>query len=278
MNVRTERRQATPVGRLLRDWRTARGISQLDLALRSGFSTRHLSFIETGRTQPSRQAVLVLAETMEVPLRDRNRLLEAAGYAHLYRHTPLAAGEMAHIRSVLQFVLDRHKPYAAVVLDRYSNCLMGNGESLALLKEVVDGSLLSEHANHLRMVFHPLGARRFIVNWREVARHLWGRAERELGSLSDDPVAVALLAELQGYLEPAGTESEPASLAANDLLLPIHIRTNDFELRLFSTIMTLGTPRDVTLQELRIETFFPADEVSERQWRQLGNRIGSLRE
>ena len=147
-------------------------MSQLDLAMHAGFSARHVSFIETGRAQPSRQALLVLAESLEVPLRDRNRLLEAGGFAHVYRSTPLDAEEMRHIRGVLQFILDRHKPYAAVVLDRYSNCLMGNGVSDRMLAAVVDPSLISAHANHLRMVFHPLGARRSIVNWEEVSRHL----------------------------------------------------------------------------------------------------------
>ena len=152
------------IGPLLREWRAARGMSQLALAMRAGFSSRHVSFIETGRTQPSRQALLDLAEALDVPLRERNRLLEAGGYAQMYRHTPLAADEMAHVRGVLQFILDRHAPYAAIVLDRYGNCLMGNAASRRLLALLVDPSLMTTHANHLRMVFHPLGARRWIVN------------------------------------------------------------------------------------------------------------------
>src|SRR5688572_3063453 len=120
-----DRQPGSAVGHLLREWRAARGMSQLDLAMTAGFSARHVSFIETGRTHPSRQALLVLAETLEVPLRERNRLLEAGGFAHVYRQTPLAAEEMAHVRSVLQYILDRHKPYAAVVLHRYSQCLRG---------------------------------------------------------------------------------------------------------------------------------------------------------
>ena len=257
----------SPVGQLLRDWRSSRGLSQLDLAMQAGFSARHVSFIETGRTQPSRQALLVLAETLDVPLRERNRLLEAGGYAHVYRQTPLGSGEMTHIRGVLQFILDRHKPYAAIVLDRYSTCLLGNGVSDQLLAAVVDPSLLSAHGNLLRMVFHPLGARRFIANWDEVARHLLGRAGRELGT-SGDEVAEALLAELRGFVGPS-TPHEPHAFSPGDLLLPVHIRKDGIDLRLFSAIMTLGTPRDVTLQELRIETFFPADEASERRWRSL---------
>ena len=264
-----DRHAAGALGQLLREWRTARGMSQLDLALHAGFSARHLSFIETGRTQPSRHALMVIAEALAIPLRERNRLLEAGGYAHVFRQTPLAAEEMTHIRSVLQFILDRHKPYAAVVLDRYSNCLMGNGASLRLLEAIVDPSLIVDNANLLRMVFHPLGARRFIVNWEEVARHLYTRAERELEQARHDAAAAALLEELRGYADVSLRHRTTASVSAADLLLPVHIRTSSFELRLFSTIMTLGTPQDVTLQELRIETSFPADDASEQAWRRL---------
>lgn len=263
-----DRQPGTAVGHLLREWRAARGMSQLDLAMHAGFSARHVSFIETGRTQPSRQALLVLAETLEVPLRERNRLLEAGGYAHIYRKTPLAAEEMAHIRGILQFILDRHKPYAAVVLDRYSNCLMGNGASERLVAALVDGSLLAEHMNHLRLLFHPLGVRRWIVNWDDVSRTMLARAERELGESRDDE-ATALLSELHRYTDSNPHQRSSSSLNVADLLLPIHIRRDDLELRLFSTIMTLGTPQDVTLQELRVETFFPADEVSEHAWRRV---------
>ena len=244
-------------------------MSQLDLAMHAGFSARHVSFIETGRTQPSRHALLVLAEALAVPLRERNRLLEAGGYAHVYRQTPLAAEEMAHIRGVLQFILDRHQPYGAVVLDRYANCVMGNGASARLIEALVDRSLLTEHPNFVRLTFHPLGVRRWIVNWDDVARHVMSRAERELGALKDDAIATALLSELRGYAERSLKERIPSPLRAADLLLPIHIRKGDLELRLFSTIMTIGTPQDVTLQELRIETFFPADEASEHAWRRL---------
>ena len=263
-----DRQPGSAVGHLLREWRATRGMSQLDLAMHAGFSARHVSFIETGRTQPSRQALLVLAETLEVPLRERNRLLEAGGYAHIYRQTPLAAEEMAHIRGVLQFILDRHKPYAAVVLDRYSNCLMGNGASEQLVAALVDASLLAEHMNHLRLLFHPLGVRRWIVNWDEVSRTMLGRAERDLGESKDDE-ATALLSELHSYTGSSQRQHSSSPRNVADLLLPIHIRRDDLELRLFSTIMTLGTPQDVTLQELRIETFFPADEMSEGVWRRV---------
>jgi transcriptional regulator with XRE-family HTH domain len=256
------------VGTLVRSWRNARGMSQLDLAMHAGFSARHVSFIETGRAQPSRHALLALAETLEVPLRDRNKLLEAGGFAHVYRNTPLEADEMRHVRGVLQFILDRHKPYAAVVLDRYSNCLMGNGVSDLMIAAVVDPSLITPRANYLRMTFHPLGARRAIVNWDEVSRHLFGRAERELLETNDDGTAKALLEEIRGYLGP-DVPRAPAALSPADLLMPIHFKLGDQELRMFSTIMTLGTPQDVTLQELRVETFFPADSASEAVWSRL---------
>jgi transcriptional regulator with XRE-family HTH domain len=261
---RAAARQASPLGRLLREWRAVRGLSQLDLAMRAGFSSRHVSFIETGRAQPSRQALLTLAETLDVPLRERNRLLEAGGYAHVYRQTPLAAEEMRHIRGVLQFILDRHEPYGALVLDRYSNLLMANNAATALLGVLVDPEVAIGTPNLLRMVFHPRGLRRFIVNWDQVAGYLWSRAQHELGALQDDETARALLAELSAFV---GTAVRVGLPDANDLLLPVHLRTDALELRLFSAIMTLGTPQDVTLQELRIETFFPADEESEMRLR-----------
>jgi transcriptional regulator with XRE-family HTH domain len=255
-----------PVGQLLREWRSARGLSQLDLAMRAGFSSRHVSFIETGRAQPSRQALLALAETLEVPLRERNRLLEAGGYAHVYRHTPLAADAMRHVRGVLQFILDRHEPYGAVVLDRYSNLLMGNAAATRLLGGLIDPAFMTGTPNLLRMVFHPLGLRGSIVNWDEVSRHLLGRAERELTQGGDDPIAAGLLGEVRGYAD--GTPRHPtAEIGPADLLLPVHIRKGDLDIRLFSAIMTLGTPQDVTLQELRVETFFPADAESEARLR-----------
>lgn len=250
------------VGSLLREWRATRGLSQLELAMRAGFSTRHVSFIETGRTQPSRQALLALADTLDIPLRERNRLLEAGGFAHVYAQTPLGADEMRHIRGVLQFILDRHEPYGAVVLDRYANLLMANTGARALFSAVVDSSLLQGTPNVLRMVFHPLGARRSIVNWPEVSRHLYHRAVRELSPVDRDPAAATLLEEIRGYAGDLASAPRQAPLKPADLLLPVHIRRGDVELRMFSTIMTLGTPQDVTLQELRIETFFPADEQS----------------
>ncbi len=257
----------TSVGPRLRAWRQTRGLSQFELASRAGFSTRHVSFIETGRSQPSREAVLALGEVLDLPLRERNRLLEAAGFANLFRETPLSADEMAHMRGVLQFILDRHLPYAAIAVDRHWNLLLGNHAASQFFAPLVSPALSAWNHNVLRGTFHPEGTRRSIVNWPEVEHNLLSRAELELSS-ADDPVGSALLAEIRSYAGASTVVDSHSAPRPGDLLLPIHIRLGDLDLRLFTTIMTLGTPQDITLQELRIETFFPADQESERCWQQ----------
>jgi hypothetical protein len=176
---------------------------------------------------------------------------------------------MSRVRSVLQFIIDRHSPYAAVVLDRFSNCLMGNKEAGVVMARLVEPHLLPAGANMLRAVFHPDGMRRWIVNWAEVGSHLLDRAERELSHGAADPRGLQLLAELRELGAVPAPQDRAPWMRPGDLLLPVHIRRGDLDLRLFSTIMTLGTPHDVTLQELRIETLFPADDESERQWQLL---------
>jgi transcriptional regulator with XRE-family HTH domain len=255
----------TSVGARIRAWRQARGLSQFELASRAGFSVRHVSFIETGRSGPSREAVLALGEVLDLSLRERNRLLESAGFAHVYRETPLSAGEMAHMRGMLQFILDRHLPYAAVALDSRSNILLENRAASHFLSELISPSLLAPPSNLLRGTFHPDGSRRWIVNWPEVEGHLLSQAERILGS-AEDPTGAALLAEIRSYASPTSVVNSHTAPRASDLLLPIQIHRGNIDLRLFSAIMTLCTPQDVTLQELRIETYFPADQESERCW------------
>ena len=254
---------ATSVGPQIRAWRQTRGLSQFELASRAGFSVRHVSFIETGRAHPSREAMLALGEVLDLPLREKNRLLESAGFARVFRETPLSADEMAHMRGMLRFILDRHLPYAAVVLDRYWNCLLTNRAASRFLKALTSPGMNGLHNNLLRATFHPEGARRWIVNWPEVERHLMSHAEVAFGS-AEDSVGVALLAEIRSYTS-ASAASDTAP-PAGDLLLPIHLRMGDLDLRLFSTIMTLCRPQDITLQELRIETWFPADPSSECCW------------
>lgn len=257
---------ATPsIGPRIRGWRQTRGMSQFELASRAGFSVRHVSFIETGRANPSREAMLAFSEVLNLPLREQNRLLEAAGFARVFRETPLSDDEMAHMRGMLQFILDRHLPYAAVVLDRYWNCLLSNRAATRFFETFVSRQMRSLHSNILRATFHPEGTRRWIVNWPEVEQHLLSHAEIAFGS-AEEPTGIALLAEIKSYLCPSAA---PASAPRpGDLLLPIHLRTGDLDLRLFSTIMTLCRPQDITLQELRIETWFPADQNSERCWLQ----------
>jgi transcriptional regulator with XRE-family HTH domain len=256
----------TSVGARIRAWRQARGLSQFELASRAGFSVRHVSFIETGRSGPSREAVLALGEVLDLPLRERNRLLEFAGFAHVFRETPLTADEMAHMRGTLQFILDRHLPYAAVALDRRSNLLLENRAASQLLSKLISPSLLAPPSNLLRGTFHPEGSRRWIVNWPDVEWRLLSQAERILDS-AEDQAAAALLTEIRSYASPTSVANSHGTPRPSDLLLPIHIRTGHLDLRLFSAILTLGTPQDVTLQELRIETYFPADQESERCWR-----------
>jgi transcriptional regulator with XRE-family HTH domain len=240
-----------------------RRLSQFELASRAGFSTRHVSFIETGRAHPSREAMLALSEVLDLPLREQNCLLEASGFARVFRETPLSAEDMAHIRGMLQFILDRHLPYAAVVVDRYWNCLLTNRAATQFFKTLISPAQSCLQNNLLRATFHPEGTHRWIVNWPEVERHLMSHAELEFSS-AEDAVGHALLAEIRSY---ASASSAPdATPRPGELLLPIHLRMGDLDLRLFSTIMTLCRPQDVTLQELRIETWFPADQSSERSW------------
>jgi transcriptional regulator with XRE-family HTH domain len=257
----------TSVGRRIRAWRQRRGLTQFELAARAGFSVRHVSFIETGRAHPSREAVLALGQVLDVSLRERNRLLEAAGFAHVFRETPLSADELAHMRGMVQFILDRHLPYAAVAMDRHSTCLLSNRAASQFFPTLISPALSAPPNNVLRLTFHPEGSRRWIVNWPEVERHLLSRAELDLGS-AEDPVGAALLAEIRSYASASTEAASHTALRPGDLLLPIHIRRGDLDLRLFSTVMTLCTPHDVTLQELRVETFFPADQDSERCWQQ----------
>jgi transcriptional regulator with XRE-family HTH domain len=257
----------TSVGPRIRAWRQARGLSQFELASRAGFSVRHVSFIETGRSGPSREAVLALGEVLDLSLRERNRLLEAAGFAHVFRETSLSADEMAHMHGMVQFVLDRHLPYAAVALDRHWNVLLRNEAARQFFSALTSPALSAGGQNILRDTFHPKGTRRWIVNWPEVESHLLRSIELQLGSV-DDPAGAELLAEMKSYTRESTAAYPRPAPRPGDLLLPIHIRKGELDLRLFSAMMTLCRTQDVTLQELRVETFFPADQESERCWRQ----------
>jgi transcriptional regulator with XRE-family HTH domain len=245
---------ARPFGVLLRQWRERRRLSQLELSLTAAVSTRHLSFVETGRSAPSRELVLQLAEHLDIPLRERNRLLLAAGYAPVFGETPLDAPRMAAVREAVGQVLAGHEPYPAAVVDRGWNLVDAN-RSLALLTDLVDPRLLAPPANVLRASLHPDGLAPHIANLAEWRAHLLARLRRQV-DLTADPDLEALLAELRGY--PGGPEL-PALPAAGEIVIPLRLRAGGSELAFLSTIAAFGTPLDVTVAELSIESFYPAD-------------------
>jgi transcriptional regulator with XRE-family HTH domain len=243
-------------GELLREWRQRRNLSQLELASGSAVSTRHLSFIETGRARPSREMVLHLADRLDVPLRERNRLLLAAGYAPLFGERSLDGAEMTPIREALERFLAAHEPYPAVVVDRCWNLVLAN-RAVALLTEGVAPKLLEGPVNALRVTLHPEGVAPRIVNFAEWSGHLLHRLRRQI-AVTGDAELVGLYEELAGY---PGVRVDPSFEAAPsaEVLLPLVFRAGSRELRLFSTVTTFGTALDVTLAELAIEAFYPAD-------------------
>jgi transcriptional regulator with XRE-family HTH domain len=247
------------VGDLLRDWRQRRRLSQMDLSNEAEVSARHLSFVETGRSKPSRELVLHLAEHLDVPLRERNTLLMAAGYAPTYRETVLDAEEMAPVRDALDKILAGHEPYPAVVVDRRWDLVSANGAALAILTDGVAPQLLTPVPNAMRVSLHPDGLAPRIVNFAEWSAHLLERLHRQL-SASGDPDLAALVDELLTYPGVEDPERSTHDDPASRLFVPLVLRDGTGELRFFSTIATFGTALDITIAELSIESFFPADE------------------
>jgi transcriptional regulator with XRE-family HTH domain len=245
-----------PVGELLRSWRRRRSLSQLELALNAAVSSRHVSFLETGRAKPSREMVLHLAEHLEVPLRDRNALLLAAGYAPVYAERSLETEEMGPARQALDRFLRAHEPYPAVVVDRHYNLVAAN-DAIAVITDGVAPELLDPPANGLRLTLHPRGVAPRILNLAQWSGHLLERLRRQ-ASTTGDPELESLHDELAGYpgvaLEPP---HEPG--VAADIALPLRLSEGERELAFFSTISTFGTAVDVTLAELSIEAFYPAN-------------------
>jgi transcriptional regulator with XRE-family HTH domain len=249
------------VGPLLRTWRTRRRLSQLDLALEAGVSARHLSFVETGRSRPSAEMVLHLAEQLDVPLRDRNRLLLAAGYAPAYGERDLEDPEMTPVREALDLVLGAHDPYPAIVVDRAWNLVAGN-RGLGLLTAEVDPALLAPPANCIRLALHPYGLAPRIANLSEWRAHLLERLRRQIALTADAQVA-ELLEEMEGY--PGGDDSQDGGAHtdyAGAIVVPFRMHGEDGELTFFSTVATFGTAVDITLAELSVESFFPADQLT----------------
>jgi len=273
-NTNTANKSADRVGDLLREWRQRRRISQLHLALEAGISQRHLSFVESGRAAPSREMVLNLAETLAVPLRDRNRLLLSAGYAPSFAERSLGDPLLKPAMEAVQRILDGHSPNPALAIDGHWNMLLANGAITLLLTEVQDKSLLEPPVNALRLSLHPQGLAPNILNLTEWRAHVLERL-RGINDLVADPVLADLEEELSSY--PGGRRSHrPTANHAGNIAVPFQIRLGATELSFITTTTVFGAPLDITLSELAIESFFPSDEVTARFLReaQADGRIG----
>ena len=253
-----ERHLRPTVGTLLREWRQRRHLSQLELASLAGVSTRHISFIETGRSRPSREMVLHLAEELDVPLRDRNPLLLAAGHAPAYSSTSLDAEAMKPVRDALDRVLRSHQPYPALVVNRKWEMVAANDGVLALVADA-SPALLVPPVNVLRVSLHPDGIASRIVNFGEWSAHLLHRLRRQF-VLTRDAEVGALYDELRGYPDVVTDDVPTESEEARALAVPLVMRDGEHELRFLSTVTTFGTAVDITLAELSIEAFLPADD------------------
>ena len=262
-----------PFGAAIIRWRHVRRMSQLDLALGTGVSQRHISFLESGRASPSRPMVVQLARALDVPLRERNVLLNAAGYAPLYAERGLDSDELRQVRHVFEVIIAAHGPIPAFVVDRSWTVVLSNRAARRLTGLFVapGSALVSGGLNVARLLLHPDGLRPFIVNWDDVAPVLIDRLEREISARPGDEVLRSLAAELRTYPGVDDLPLRPRLPNAGDLLVPIHLRGRGLDVRLFTTIATIGTPQDITLEEMRSETLLPADAESEAVLRQLLN-------
>lgn len=244
------------VGGLLREWRHSRRLSQLELALAADVSPRYISLVETGRSRPSAEMVLRLAAQLEVPLRHRNRLLVAAGFAPRYRERPLDEPDMTVVREAVLRVLHAHEPYPALVVDRHWNIVMANAPVRHFLADV-DPGLLDTPVNMVRLGLDPRGLASRLVNLPEVRSLFRARLSRQLAR-TGDPVVAALYDEFLAEHGPGESDPPPESEVAT----PMVFRFREHEVRLFSTITTFGTPHDITLDEISIESYYPADAAS----------------
>ena len=256
-----------PFGDHLRHWREQRRLSQLDLASHADISTRHLSFVETGRSLPSREMVLRLAERLAVPLRERNALLVAAGYAPMYRERALDDPASAAAREAVDLILRSHEPFPALAIDRHWNLLAANA-MLAPLLDGVDPALLQPPVNVLRLSLHPLGLAARIVNLTQWRQHLFERLREQIAHTAD-PMLVALLDELRAYPAHDATDAEPLPGEHRGIAIPLRLQTPRGVLTFISTTTVFGTAVDVTLQELALETFLPADAFTGGRLRKL---------
>lgn len=256
------------VGALLREWRAARRLSQLDLALAADISARHLSCVETGKAQPSRELVARLAETLEMPLRERNALLVAAGYAPKYPETALDTPALAQVQHAIACILAQQEPYPAFLLDRHWNVRMANAAARRVNRFVLHGRD-SAHANMIRQFFDPHDLRAAVGNWEEVAGELIRHLHQTVAAAPSDAAARALLEEALAYPGvPARWRRRELDAPPSPLLTTV-LRRDGQALRFFSAITTFGTPRDVTVEELHIESCFPVDDATAQLCRTL---------
>lgn len=263
-------------GPMLRAWRRRRGASQLSLALQSGVSQRHVSFLESGRAKPSREMVVQLSTALDVPLRQRNAMLLAAGFAPVYRETNLAAPELAPVRQAIDRMLKQQEPYPAVVIDRLWNLLQANDAAQAFTLFLFEGPPPppppGKAANLLRWLLDPTALRAKIANWEEVARYLVSTTYAEILAAGGEPKALAFIEEIMAYPDVLTSfrklrfEDRPTPVLTVDYIV------GGKALSVFTTIATLGTPQDITLQEVRVESFFPADDRSDALFKSLAAR------
>ncbi|HWR16265.1 MAG TPA: helix-turn-helix transcriptional regulator [Terriglobales bacterium] len=252
-------------GQLLRQWRASRRMSQLDLSLEAEISSRHLSYLEAGKAQPSREMLIRLADALAIPLRERNALFLAAGYAPMYRETGLTAPEMQLARQAVDFILKQQEPYPAIVLDRHWNLLQVNEGAKKLLGFLIGGA--PKDPNVVRQIFSEEMLRPFIANWEEVAADMVQRLHQQVDWDPTDKGSQQLLAEVMKYPDVKEQWGKRELEMPSSPMLTFVFRKGDVDLKFFSTWTTFGAPHDVTLEEIRIESSFPADEDTARRWK-----------
>lgn len=265
----TSRLSVTESGfsQLLKSWRQKRRMSQLDLALSANVSQRHVSFLEQGRAKPSRSMILQLSEALEVPLRERNDWLTAAGFAPVFKARPLDDPQMGQVMSAVNMMLKAHAPFPALALDRAWNIRMANAPfetMLSMFGDDIWARLGGGHPNLMRLFFHPNGIKPFVTNWSAVAPLLWHRAQREADALGGGEMKDVLLDLAQYQDSETLWSAEDTALVP---VLPLEMEKDGLKVSLFTIIATFGTAQDVTADELRIETLFPADEATEQLFR-----------
>lgn len=266
--------QSMSFGQLLKGWRTTRKLSQLDLAIEADVSQRHLSFLESGRSQPSRDMVLILAEALDIPLRERNTLLTSAGFVALYRERDLDGDDMKSVRQALNLTLKHHEPYPAIVVNKDWDMLLMNQAAERMYSALGDPDTVwakvdpSGNKNVLRYTFHPEGMQPHIKNWNQVVNVIINRLQREVALEGGGGKLQALLEEVSAY---PGMPKLSATIwqAPPPPILPMEVEIAGMPLKTFTMISTFGTPQDITTDELRLETFFPADPFTESVFQKL---------